>query len=77
MPLIVMAGLVSAIHGFHSSSCCRSLSVIAGLDPAIHAMTMPSALRSDLTRRPLQRRQFFSTVMAWIPAQAADAACPE
>jgi hypothetical protein len=40
-------------------------------------MTVPSALRGDLTRRRLQRRQFFSTVMAWIPAQAADAACPE
>jgi hypothetical protein len=37
----------------------HSRSVIAGLDPAIHAMTVQSALRKDFTRSPLQLRQFF------------------
>jgi hypothetical protein len=60
---------VPAIHGFLSAA--PSPTVIAGLDPAIHAMTLPLALRGDFARRPLQLRQFFGTVMAWIPDRAA------
>jgi hypothetical protein len=37
----------------------QSLSVIAGLDPAIHAMTVQWTLRGDFTRRLIQLRQFF------------------
>jgi hypothetical protein len=37
--LIVMAGLVPAIHVFLPFT--PSLSVIAGLDPAIHAIPVP------------------------------------
>jgi hypothetical protein len=60
-----MAGLVPAIHGFlHRDreverTGPRPRDVIAGLDPAIHAMTMPFAPRGDLTRSPLRLRRLF------------------
>jgi hypothetical protein len=42
-----------------SSLPAETLSVIAGLDPAIHAMTLPLSLRGDFTRRPFQPPRFF------------------
>jgi hypothetical protein len=37
----------------------RPFFVIAGLDPAIHAMTTQQRLRGDFTGRLLQQPQFF------------------
>jgi hypothetical protein len=37
----------------------RPFFVIAGLDPAIHVMTMQQMPRGDFTRRLLQQPQFF------------------
>jgi hypothetical protein len=84
-----MAGLVPAIHDL--LACCRRakasgndggaptrlhLSVIAELDPAIHAVRLPLEPAGDLTRRPLQPPWFFGTVMAWISDQGRSAARP-
>jgi hypothetical protein len=52
-----MAGLVPAIRVF--LLLAHPPSVIAGLDPAIHAMTLPRAPSGDFTLCPLQPRQFF------------------
>jgi hypothetical protein len=52
-----MAGLVPAIHDFLPSEL--ALSVIAGLDPAIHAMTLPHPGTAASPAGPLQLRQFF------------------
>jgi hypothetical protein len=61
-----------AIHEYHSSN---PLSVIAGLDPAIHAKTVPRTRRGDFTH-PDPTTEVLLNRHGMDPGSRRFAACP-